>query len=154
MQIEQRVLLALPDRPEFAEAFWGAMKIGAVPVPVSDALPAEELAFLLQDSRARAVIASEAAATEILRIRAQCPALESVIVVGGRRRGALEYERLLEKAAPELAAADTSRDDVALWLYTSGSTGRPEGRRAPASRPGPRGGAGRAGDLRHRGRTT
>ena len=46
--------------------------------------------------------------------------------MGGRRRGALEYERLLEKASPELAAADTSRDDVALWLYTSGSTGRPK----------------------------
>jgi benzoate-CoA ligase len=126
VQIEQRVVLALPDRPEFAEAFWGAMKIGAVPVPVSDGLPAGELAFLLQDSRARAVIASEAAAAEIRKIRAQCPALESVVVVGGRRRGALEYERLLEKASPELAAADTSRDDVALWLYTSGSTGRPK----------------------------
>jgi benzoate-CoA ligase len=126
VQIEQRVLLALPDRPELAEAFWGAMKIGAVPVPVGDRLPAEELAFLLQDSRARAVIASETAAAEVLRIRARCPALESVIVVGGRRRGALEYERVLEKASPELAAADTSRDDVALWLYTSGSTGRPK----------------------------
>jgi benzoate-CoA ligase len=126
VRMEQRVLLALPDRPEFAEVFWGAVKIGAVPVPVSDGLPAEELAFLLQDSRARAVIASETAATEILKIRARCPALESVIVVGGRRRGALEYERLLEKASPELAAADTSRDDVALWLYTSGSTGRPK----------------------------
>jgi benzoate-CoA ligase len=126
VQIEQRVLVALSDRPEFAEVFWGAMKIGAVPVPVSDALPAEELAFLLQDSRARAVIASEAAAARILTIRPQCPALESVIVVGGRRRGALEYERLLEKASPELEPADTSRDDVALWLYTSGSTGRPK----------------------------
>jgi benzoate-CoA ligase len=126
VQIEQRVLLALPDRPEFAEAFWGAMKIGAVPVPVSDGLPAEELAFVLQDSRARVVIASEPAATLILEVRTECPMLESVIVVGGRRRGALEYERLLEKASPELAAADTSRDDVALWLYTSGSTGRPK----------------------------
>src|SRR5258705_248918 len=126
VQIEQRVVLALRDRPEFAEAFWGAMKIGAVPVPVSDGLPAGELAFLLQDSRARAVIASEAAVPEIRKIGVQCPALESVIVVGGRRRGALEYERLLEKASPELAPADTSRDDVALWLYTSGSTGRPK----------------------------
>ncbi|MGH7384801.1 MAG: benzoate-CoA ligase family protein [Candidatus Rokuibacteriota bacterium] len=126
VQIEQRVLLALPDRPEFAEAFWGAMKIGAVPVPVSDALPAEELAFLLEDSRARAVIASEAATAEVLKVRARCPALHSVIAVGARRRGALEYERLLEKASPELAPADTTRDDVALWGYTSGSTGRPK----------------------------
>ena len=126
VQIEQRVLLALPDRPEFAEVFWGAMKIGAVPVAVSDDLPAEELAFLLQDSRARAVVASEAAAAAIASVRARCPALEAVIAVGGRRRGALEYERLLERASPELSAADTSRDDVALWLYTSGSTGRPK----------------------------
>ncbi len=125
VQMEQRVLLALPDRPEFAEAFWGAMKIGAVPVPVSDALPADELAFMLEDSRARAVIASESAAPRILEVRERCPALRSVIVVGGRG-GGLEYERLLERAAPELAPADTSRDDVALWLYTSGSTGRPK----------------------------
>jgi benzoate-CoA ligase len=126
VQMEQRVLLALPDRPEFAEAFWGAMKIGAVPVPVSESLPAEELVFLLQDSRARAVVAAETAAAAILPARARCPALETVIAVGGRRRGALEYERLLERASPELPPADTGRDDVALWGYTSGSTGRPK----------------------------
>lgn len=126
VQMEQRVLLALPDRPEFAEVFWGAMKIGAVPVPVSEALPAEELAFLLQDSRARAVVASETAAAAILTVRTHCPALEAVIAVGGRRRGALEYERLLERASPDLPPADTSRDDAALWGYTSGSTGRPK----------------------------
>jgi benzoate-CoA ligase len=126
VQMEQRVLLAVPDRPEFAEAFWGAMKIGAVPVPVSDALPADELGFMVEDSRARAVIASEAAAAEILKVRGRHPALRAVILVGARRRGALEYEQLLERASPELAPADTSRDDVALWLYTSGSTGRPK----------------------------
>jgi benzoate-CoA ligase family protein len=124
VQMEQRVLLALPDRPEFAEAFWGAMKIGAVPVPVGDALPADELAFMLEDSRARAVIASEAAAAEILKGQGRHPALQTLIVVDGR--GELEYERLLGRASPEQAPADTSRDDVALWLYTSGSTGRPK----------------------------
>ncbi|HYB69024.1 MAG TPA: AMP-binding protein, partial [Candidatus Bathyarchaeia archaeon] len=126
LQMEQRVLLALADRPEFAEAFWGAMKIGAVPVPVSDGLDADDLAFRLQDTRARVAIASEPAAARIVGVRARCPLLEVVVVVGGRRRGAVEYERLLERAAPELDPADTSRDDAALWLYTSGSTGRPK----------------------------
>ncbi len=124
--IEQRVLLALPDRPEFAEAFWGAMKLGAVPVPVSEALSADEYAFVLNDSRARVVVAGEGAAEAILSVRAQCPWLAAVIAVGRPRRGALDYERLLERASAELAPADTSRDDVALWGYTSGSTGAPK----------------------------
>jgi benzoate-CoA ligase family protein len=127
IEIEHRVLLALPDCPEFAEAFWGAMKIGAVPVPVSDALESPDYAFLLQDSRARAVIASDAAARKILAVRERCPWLSAVVAVGRRRlRGAIAYERLLERGSPELEAADTSRDDVALWGYTSGSTGRPK----------------------------
>ena len=126
VEIEQRVLLALPDCPEFAEAFWGAMKIGAVPVPVSDGLAAEDYAFLLNDSRARAVVAGAGAAREILAVRERCPRLVAVIAVGRTPRGALGYERLLERASPELGAADTSADDTALWLYTSGTTGRPK----------------------------
>ena len=126
IEIEQRVLLALPDCPEFAEAFWGAMKIGAVPVPVSDGLAAEDYAFLLNDSRARAVVAAPVAAREILAVRERCPRLVAVIAVGRTPRGAVGYERLLERASPELGAADTSADDTALWLYTSGTTGRPK----------------------------
>jgi hypothetical protein len=101
--IEQRVLLALPDRPEFAEAFWGAMKLGAVPVPVSEALSADEYAFILNDSRARAVVSGEGAAEAILSVRAPCPWLAAVIAVGRPRRGALAYERLLERASAELS---------------------------------------------------
>ena len=126
VEMEHRVLLALPDCPEFAETFWGAIKIGAVPVPVSDALSSSDYAFLLSDSRARAVIASDAAAPAILAARAGYPWLSTVVVVGPARRGALAYERLLERASPELEPADTSRDDAALWGYTSGSTGRPK----------------------------
>ena len=103
VDIEQRVLLALPDRPEFAEAFWGAVKLGAVPVPVGEALSADEYAFVLNDSRARAVVAGEGAAEAILSVRAQCPWLAAVIAVGRPRRGALAYERLLERASTELA---------------------------------------------------
>jgi benzoate-CoA ligase family protein len=126
VEIEHRVLLALPDCPEFAEAFWGAMKIGAVPVPVSDALSSPDYAFLLADSRARAVITTDAIAPKIMAAREGCPWPRSVIVVGRAPRGALAYERLLDRASPTLEPADTSRDDVALWGYTSGSTGLPK----------------------------
>ena len=126
VEMEQRVLLALPDSPAFAEAFWGAIKIGAVPVPVNNAGHAEEYAFLLEDSRARAVVADAAAAAEILAVRHLCPHLASVIVAGGALRGALAYDDLLASASPELAPADTTKDDAAMWGYTSGSTGRPK----------------------------
>jgi benzoate-CoA ligase family protein len=126
VQCEQRVMLALPDGPEFAEVFWGALKIGAVAVPVNDGLSAGEYEFLLNDSRAPAVVVGEATADAVLAARPRCPWLRSVIAVGRPRRATLPYERLLDRAAPDLAPADMSRDDVALWGYTSGSTGRPK----------------------------
>ncbi len=126
MDMEQRVLLALPDCPEFAEVFWGVMKIGAVPVPVGDTLHSAEYAFLINDSRACAVVASDAVAPAILSARADCPRLSAIVVVGKPGRGVLPYERLLERASPNLEAADTSRDDMAMWGYTSGSTGQPK----------------------------
>lgn len=126
VQIEQRVLVALADRPEFAAAFWGALKIGAVAVPVNNALRAEECAFLLDDSRARVLVADAAVAREVLTAPGRRPWLEAVVAVGETVPGALAWDALLAGASPDLEAADTSCDDVALWLYTSGSTGRPK----------------------------
>jgi len=126
VDIEQRVLLALPDCPEFAETFWGVMKIGAVPVPVGDTLRSTDYAFMIHESRARAVVAGDAVAPAIVAARAECPRLTTIVVAGRSRRGALSYDRLLERASPDLEAADTSRDDVAMWGYTSGSTGQPK----------------------------
>jgi len=126
VEIENRVLLILPDCPEFAEAFWGAIKIGAVPVPVNPWLKGVDYAFLLDDSRAKAVVAAAEAAAQIAAVRDQCRSLRHLIVVGDRAPNALAYEDLLARASASLEPADTSRDDVALWGYTSGSTGKPK----------------------------
>src|SRR6266853_6475156 len=56
LQFEQRVLLVLPDIPEFAAAYFGTMKIGAVAVPTSTALRASDYAYFLQESRARIAV--------------------------------------------------------------------------------------------------
>jgi hypothetical protein len=56
VEIEQRVAILLPNRPEFVTAFFGAIKIGAVPTPISFAVTADEQVFLLADSRARAIV--------------------------------------------------------------------------------------------------
>ena len=126
VQIEQRVLLALPDGSDFAAAFWGAIKIGAVAVPVNNGLRAADYEFLLNDSRARVAVADPAAAAGILEVRARCPWLTTLVVASGALAGAVELEALLADGSADLAAADTGRDDAAFWGYTSGSTGRPK----------------------------
>src|SRR5256712_4529214 len=59
VQMEDRVLLILLDGPEFVASFFGAMKLGAVPVPVNTLMRAADYRFFLDDSRAQVAIVSE-----------------------------------------------------------------------------------------------
>jgi benzoate-CoA ligase len=126
VDIEQRVLLALPDCPQFAEAFWGAIRLGAVPVPLDPGLRAADYAFFVEDSRARAVVTHPAIAADFLAAPCRGGRRPPVLVVGAPPSDTESYEDALAAAAPVGEPADTSRDDVALWGYTSGSTGRPK----------------------------
>ena len=126
VEIEQRVLLILKDSPHFAAAFWGALKLGAVAVPVSPLLSSEDYQFLLADGRARIAVVDEEVLPRVLDVRARCPHLKHVVTTGPARNGAVALEDALAVGSPELEAADTHRDDVAYWGYTSGSTGHPK----------------------------
>jgi benzoate-CoA ligase family protein len=126
VQQEQRVLLLLPDCPEFAAAYFGTIKIGAVAVPTNTALRASDYAYFLDESRARALIVHSSLYTQIEPILAGRKTLRHVIVCGERQSGRLWWEEWLEGQSPELEAAETSRDDIAFWLWTSGSTGTPK----------------------------
>ena len=68
VRMEERVLLLLPDIPEFAYCFFGAIKIGAVPVPVNTLLRANEYEYFLNDTRARVAVVSESLSPLLLQI--------------------------------------------------------------------------------------
>jgi benzoate-CoA ligase family protein len=131
VRMEQRVLLLLHDSVTFPALFFGAIKIGAVPVPVNTLLTAEDYDYLLRDSRAVVAVVSAALYPNIAPVVAGQPFLERLIVDGASPGtpgdGTLSLAPLLAAASPALAAAPTSADDVAFWLYTSGSTGKFKG---------------------------
>lgn len=127
IEIENRVLLILPDSPEFAYSFFGAIKIGAVAVPTNPWMFAKDYGYLINDSRARAIVVHESVLPEIEKIWNNTPFLKRVIVVGAARGKALSYAEVIANASEKLDAEKTTKDDVCFWGYTSGSTGSPKG---------------------------
>lgn len=126
LEMEQRVLLMLPDVPQFASAWFGAVKAGGVICAVNPDQKPEDVAYYLNYTRAKILVADAAALPNINAVKVACPHLKHVLVVGGDSGAHPSYDALLEKATPDLSFAPTHRDDVAVWLFTSGSTGFPK----------------------------
>lgn len=123
---EERVLIVLPDSPEFVAAYLGIIKIGAVAVPTNTILRSEDYRYFLDESRARILIVHTSFWPEVKNIIEDRPFLEDVIVCGGRVLGHVSWQDWLTEQQPTLEAVKTHRDDPAFWLWTSGSTGKPK----------------------------
>src|SRR5580698_3479623 len=128
VRIEERVFLLLLDTPEFAASFFGAIKIGAVPVPANTLLKPPDYEFMLNNSRARVVIVSDLLFPLLQSIPAQkLRYLETIIVVGSAEHpGTRSFANWIRDCPTALDATATTKDDAAFWLYSSGSTGRPK----------------------------
>jgi benzoate-CoA ligase family protein len=112
---EERVLIAGYDSPGWVATFLGALRIGAVPVPVNPLLQrSEDYDHFIEDSLAR-VVALDANTEEKLE-----PAATRAATAPRLLR--------MDQVAPgsEIATAPTRKDDMAFWLYSSGSTGKPK----------------------------
>lgn len=106
-----RVILLLDDRPELYAAFFGAMRIGAVPIVVNPRLSEAELGYAFEDSQAKALIAE--------------PAYETVAKLAGDKL-CVAVDTLFEDQSADLKSAVMSPEDMAFWIYTSGTTGTPK----------------------------
>jgi benzoate-CoA ligase family protein len=128
LQPEQRLVMFMSDGPGFAAVYLGAMRMGAIPVPVSTMLRPDGLGELLRDARARllaitpefAAIASEAAAL--------APELRGILAADGAQVSARlpvhDLDARLAQAVPDEAVYSSTADSPAFWLYTSGTTGK------------------------------
>lgn len=127
VRLEERVAMLLYDSPEWAFAFFGAIKLGAVAVPMNTMLTPEEYIYLLNDCRARVLVVDAALWDRVVPVRHRLEYLEHVLVAGPPHPGCTPLEKALAAASPHRQPAPTSKDDAAFWLYSSGTTGFPKG---------------------------
>ena len=129
---EQLVALLLPDCVEFIATFLGAMRIGAVPVPLNTLATPQDLVYLVSDSRSRALVSTPGLAQPVLE-RPDDPAfalLKAILLVGDDLPDhplVHSYAAVAARAESKLEPFPTGVDEPCYWLYTSGTTGRPKG---------------------------
>lgn len=117
-----RVLLLLPDSPEFIAAWFGAIKIGAVAVPTNTALRTKDYEHFLHDSDARAVIFHSSLYPQLEPILSN----RLTIVAGDPVAGRISWNEWHGEYPAVLDPFPSTEDDAAFWLWTSGSTGSPK----------------------------
>jgi benzoate-CoA ligase len=128
---EERVLLLMQDCTDWPVSFLGAVYAGLVPVAVNTLLTADDYAYMLENSRAQAVLVSGALLPALASAMTRSDhEVQTVIVsrpLAPLHPAEVEFEAFLKAHDPAAKPAATGADDPGFWLYSSGSTGRPKG---------------------------
>jgi len=126
-----RVAIVLPQSPETVVSHVAIYQMGAVAMPLSLLFGPDALEYRLQNSDTVAAIVDASALPAFASIRANCPALKHLVVVGKDDGEGHAWSALLSKSGDRFALVTTLAEDPALLIYTSGTTGPPKGALMP-----------------------
>jgi benzoate-CoA ligase len=127
VRVDDRILILMLDVPQFYAVFYGAIKIGGVPIPVNTMLTPGDYEYYLNDSRARVLVISEQLVPVVSEIKGDLRYLRDVIVISETKGAHIPFRQMYRHAPETLKTEYTTKDDVGFWLYSSGSTGSPKG---------------------------
>jgi len=116
------ILHMLPRLPEAHVVQLGTFAAGAVAVPCSEMLKAKEIAYRAQASGAKVIVADASIAEAVESARGDSP-IETCILIGGVRKGWINFEELMEKSSSPTEKVKLTAEDPMTISFTSGTTG-------------------------------
>jgi len=121
----ERVVLFLPNSPEFISSYFAIQKLGAVAVIVNPALTAREVSYIVNDSGAIALITTESLRSAINN--EDVLQLVHILITEGAVKDDISLAHLINQRAVNFKTEVMKADDPSAILYTSGTTGFPKG---------------------------
>lgn len=127
-----RIGVLLPNGHRFVEIYYGAARAGIIVVPINLRLVADEVAYILKDAGAAALISGESHEALVADLQARTadaavPVQHWITVGETALRGACDYDQIVEQASGRPVPLAAGDDEALFIMYTSGTTGHPKG---------------------------